>query len=345
LGLNWNKVKDTIAVSFPAKLGDVTKRGVLQTLASIYDPLGIVSPITLQGKLLFRELCDRGLTWDQQLPKDLGSRWKQFCENLPTKMEMNRSLCIYREEICSVALHAFGDASEKGISAVVYAVAQQPSGYSVGIIAAISRLAKKDTTIPRLELVSSHMAANLMENVKDALEGLPVTSTTAWVDSKVALHWIREEGNCKQFVNNRVKKIRSKDFIMWKHVPGEQNPADIGSRGCSATRLQQQEIWWKGPSWLLHEDQWPEDINTVPSVESETEARKVKEVLATTINMESGVEDLMQRFSYKKAIRITAWIIRFTENCISMEKRRGPLITAEICAANEVWIKKKVLGL
>ena len=65
LGLNWNKVKDTIAVSFPAKLGDVTKRGVLLTLASIYDPLGIVSPITLQGKLLFRELCDRGITWDQ----------------------------------------------------------------------------------------------------------------------------------------------------------------------------------------------------------------------------------------------------------------------------------------
>ena len=119
LGLNWNKVKDTIAVSFSAKLGDMTKRGALQTFASIYDPLGIVSPITLQGKLLFRELCDRGLTWDQQLPKDLGSRWKQFCENLPTKMEMNRSLCIYREEIYSAARHALGDASEKGISAVV----------------------------------------------------------------------------------------------------------------------------------------------------------------------------------------------------------------------------------
>ena len=229
-------------------------------------------------------------------------------------MEMSRSLCFYREEIYSIKLHAFGDASEKGISAVVYAVVEQPSGYSVGIIAARSRLAKKDTTIPRLELVSSHMAANLLENVKDALEGLPVASTMAWIDSKVALHWIRGEGNYKQFVNNRVKKIRSKEFITWKHVPGEQNPADIGSRGCSATKLQQQEIWWKGPSWLLHEDQWPEDITTVPSVESETEARKVKEVLASAINMEPGIEDLIHRFSYKRAIRITAWIIRFAEH-------------------------------
>ena len=340
LGLHWNKASDTIAVSFPAKLGDMTKRGVLQTIASIYDPLGIVSPITLQGKLLFRELCDRGLTWDQQLPEDLRGRWKQFCGNLSTKMEMSRSLCLYREEIHSIELHAFGDASEKGISAVVYAVTQQPSGYSVGVIAARSRLAKKDTTIPRLELVSSHMAANLLENVKDALEGLPVTSTIAWIDSKVALHWIKGEGNYKQFVNNRVKKIRSKEFITWKHVPGEQNPADVGSRGCSATKLQQQEIWWKGPLWLIHKDQWPEDVTTVPSVESETEARKVKEVLATTISMESGFEDLIQRFSYKKVIRITAWIIRFKENCKSTEKRRGPLITEEVCAAKEVWIKR-----
>ena len=91
------------------------------------------------------------------------------------------------------------------------------------------------------------MAANLIENVKDALEGLSVTSTIAWIHSKVALNWIRREGNYKQFVNNRVKNIRSKDFIMWKHVPGEQNPADIGSRGCSATKLQQQINLVEGP--------------------------------------------------------------------------------------------------
>ena len=71
------------------------------------------------------------------------------------------------------------------------------------------------------------MVANLLENVKDALDGLPVASTIAWIDSKVALHWIRGEGTYKQFINNRVKKIRSTEFMTWKHVPGEQNPADI----------------------------------------------------------------------------------------------------------------------
>ena len=78
------------------------------------------------------------------------------------------------------------------------------------------------------------MAANLLENVKDDLEGLPVISTIAWIDSKVSFHWIKGEGNYKQFVNNRVKKIRSKALITWKHVSGEQNPADTESRGRSA---------------------------------------------------------------------------------------------------------------
>ena len=79
---------------------------------------------------------------------------------------------------------------------------------SRGLLAAKSRLAKKGLTIPRLELVSAHMAANLAENVKNAPEGQPVRSVHEWLDSTVALHWIREEGSAyKQFVANRVNKI------------------------------------------------------------------------------------------------------------------------------------------
>ena len=90
LGLHWNKSEDMIAVTFPTKFGETSKRGVLQTLASIYDPIGIVSPVTLRGKVLFRELCDAKLSWDQELPDDLAKRWKRYTESLPTKMEVAR---------------------------------------------------------------------------------------------------------------------------------------------------------------------------------------------------------------------------------------------------------------
>ena len=104
--------------------------------------------------MLFRELCDAKLSWDEGLPGNIAKRWKKYTESLPTKVDVARSLCTYREVIDSIELHAFGDASEQGTSARVYAVVHQPSGITQGIIAAKSRLAKKDTTIPRLELVS-----------------------------------------------------------------------------------------------------------------------------------------------------------------------------------------------
>ena len=46
-----------------------------------------------------------------------------------------------------------------------YAVVTQASGTSQGLITAKARLAKQGLTIPRLELVSGHMADNLANNV------------------------------------------------------------------------------------------------------------------------------------------------------------------------------------
>ena len=58
-------------VRFPDQLKEVTKRSILGKIARIYDPLGIVSPTTLQGKLFYREACDAGITWDKELPPEL----------------------------------------------------------------------------------------------------------------------------------------------------------------------------------------------------------------------------------------------------------------------------------
>ena len=61
LGLPWDKVEDTLAVTFSGDSHEATKRDVLRSLASIYDPLGVASPVTLVGKMVFREACDRHL--------------------------------------------------------------------------------------------------------------------------------------------------------------------------------------------------------------------------------------------------------------------------------------------
>ena len=66
---------------------------------------------------------------------------------------------------CIGKLHAFGDASGNGVAAAVYALVVQEKCVNQGLVASSrARLAKKVLTIPRLELVSGHMAVNLLSN-------------------------------------------------------------------------------------------------------------------------------------------------------------------------------------
>ena len=45
-----------------------TRRGVLSTVNSLYDPLGFLAPITIQGRLLLRDLTKQAEDWDTPLP-------------------------------------------------------------------------------------------------------------------------------------------------------------------------------------------------------------------------------------------------------------------------------------
>ena len=200
LGMVWNKTDDTLGVTFPEPCEQVTKRRILRSLASVFDPLGMVSPVTPTGKLIYRDACDQKLPWDTQLPENLLKRWRKCERELPEITVVPRSLSCFREPIEAIDVHSFGDASGVGVSTAVYAVVHQKSGVNQGLIAANSRLVKKNLTMLRLELVSAHMAANLAMNATDALKGYPVRSVNGWTDSTVALRWIRGKGNYKQFV-------------------------------------------------------------------------------------------------------------------------------------------------
>ena len=75
--------------------------------------------------------------------------------------------------------------------------------------------------------------------------GFPVRNTFSWLDSTVALYWIKGNGEYKQFVNHRVRKIQEKDSIQWRYVSSAENPADLGSRGGKVDESSEQ--WFKGP--------------------------------------------------------------------------------------------------
>ena len=298
LGLKWNKVTDEVGVTIPEGVAQPTKRGILGKVARIYDPLGLIAPITLQGKLLYRDACEEKRAWDAPLSTSLEQQWLKWERSLPQHLTCPRALTSVQEPIEDIKLHAFGDASGKGVAASVYAVVKQPSEINQALVTAKARLAKQGLTIPRRELVSGHMAVNLLTNVQDALKGFPVTSLHCWLDSSVALHWILGGGDYKQFVANRVRKIREHSDVVWRHVPTHDNPADLASRGGLVT--EENQLWWKGPEWLSDPAKWPADLVTVPTAESNAEMKATKELFVMAVKADANLDHLLAKYNYWK---------------------------------------------
>ena len=74
LGIPWDKSKDTLGVDPDIPVKEQSKRGMLKHLASIFDPLGLISPVTLTGKDMYRNACDLKLSWDEQLTEPLRTK-------------------------------------------------------------------------------------------------------------------------------------------------------------------------------------------------------------------------------------------------------------------------------
>ena len=113
----------------------------------------------------------------------------------------------------------------------------QPNKISQGLITSKSRLAKRNLTIPRLELIVAQMSPNLSQNIKNALNNQTVRNFYAWSDSIVVLHWLKDKREYKVFVSNRVAKVREHSYLKWNYVPTRNNPADLGSRDCELRKL------------------------------------------------------------------------------------------------------------
>ena len=68
-------------------------------------------------------------------------------------------------------------------------------------------------------------------------------------NSLCVLHWLQTKKPLSVFVANRLKEIRPLEGVTIKHVPCEDNPADLATRGKSPRQLSS-SIWWNGPKWL-----------------------------------------------------------------------------------------------
>ena len=179
-GVPWDKNRDNLSIVVPEfneKL--ITKRHVLSYIASICDPLGLISASHIIGKVIYHELCAKKLPWNTEIPQILKKKIKKWVNDIANILiEIRRSIPTHNESITSVDLHVFGDASILANCAAIYAVVNQPSPISQGVVPSQLQISKRDLTIPRLELVSTHMACTLISNAKSALKNQNIRSVT-----------------------------------------------------------------------------------------------------------------------------------------------------------------------
>ena len=75
LGVVWCVENDTFRFRIEMRDTPLTRRGILSTVSSIFDPIGFIAPVLLEGKKILQELCRSGSSWDDPVPESLISRW------------------------------------------------------------------------------------------------------------------------------------------------------------------------------------------------------------------------------------------------------------------------------
>lgn len=88
LGISWNLDTDSFLFYPSPELKPATRRGVLSTVNSVFDPLGFVSPITVQGKLFLRSLIHSSIDWDAPLTDEQITWWNEWRQSLGLLTEL-----------------------------------------------------------------------------------------------------------------------------------------------------------------------------------------------------------------------------------------------------------------
>lgn len=260
LGIRWNPRSDELSYKTNvAKVNNITKRYVLSSTASIYDPTGNLAPVTVNAKMFIQRLWKEGITWDQKAPTDMEKEWMKFNNDLNSLSSIKIPRWIGTRNHDKIQYHGFADASQRAYAAVVYVRLEKDGDVQVHMLAAKTRVKplKSTVSLPRLELCAATLLAELINSLDMEIADNEIF---AWTDSEIVLAWLKKDpSNWDSYVGNRVEKInRLIPSAQWEHVPSSQNPADLPSRGMSGEDLRDSKMWWNGPEFLTEaRNNWP----------------------------------------------------------------------------------------
>ena len=339
LGVQWCIENDSFQFRIVLKDRPCTRRGILSTASSIYDHLGFVAPLLLEGKKILQELYRERADWDEPIPGDIKARWERWRAELPSLEELSIPRCYKPSDFGRVAraeLHHFSDASTQGYGQCSYLRLMNNEGQiHCSFVIGKARVAPlKPVTVPRLELTAAVVSVKTSAQLQRELD-LEEGEEVFWTDSKVVLGYIANEtGRFHIFVGNRVQQIQEHSSPnQWRYVDTKSNPVDHASRGLNPQELQKSS-WIDGPPFLWEDKScWP--------VQSSSEVKEtftlsdddpeVKKRVTLVTNIDESFANITSRLEYfsdyrraKKAVALCFLYIRKLKERVKSRKPTNP---------------------
>ncbi len=307
-----------------------TKRLLLQMEARLYDPHGLILPVTIHARAIFQESWRATLDWDDPLPEHITSKWQEWLQHLQHLPKLRIPRCIADTQLGpakNTTFTIFTDASQVAYAAVAYAVTEHVNGdASSTLVVAKGRVAPlKQLSIPRLELLAAELAVDITHTLtttfKTTLQDIHYRT-----DSVNVLCWIKHDSRAlNTFTGTRVAKIQTHTLPdNWAHTTSETNPADVASRGENVGPLALNGQWWKGPDYLVQPHLTPpQPQQLVPTEDARKEikhnspAYQFHQVVTTRDQVHDGYDPTEEEFrpvldtsSWQHLVRLVAWCRR-----------------------------------
>lgn len=319
LGVQWCVESDTFQFRIVLQDKPLTRRGILSTISSVYDPLGFLAPVILTGRQILQSLCRDKPDWDDPVPEPLRHSWEKWRNSLHHLEKLKIQRCYKPHafgELTSVQLHHFSDASDHGYGQCSYLRLTDDTGrVHCSFVMGKARVTPlKPVTIPRLELTAALLSVRISASLQEELEYDQITEVF-YTDSQVVLGYIKNDARrFHVFVANRVQQIRDNSTPdQWKYIETKENPADESSRGLSPQDLIDSR-WLNGPPFLWQRElpNRNDDVNIDLSPD-DPEVKKVQ-VFATGVRHErmATISERLEYFSdWHRAKRAVAACMKF----------------------------------
>ena len=279
LGYTYKPKNDAYIFSKYANLPDqypwpMSKLDLASIIPKIYDPIGLVSAFTLKLKLIMRKINEEKLDWAQttadikdetkrtEIESELQQCLSQFKHFNDYAVRRHVNACPNGNSYILICC----DASIYAIGVSIYVITKNSNGtFTSNLLRSTADLAPKPSSstalisIPKKELfalkratehycfiVDNLMTTGVINQKKDRIVILS--------DSKVALAWLsKDPSKLVPFCKNKVSFIRKKideHGIMFYHVGGKDNPADLTSRSLNLSEMINSKRFLEGDEWM-----------------------------------------------------------------------------------------------